>query len=77
MDEWVSVWDEMPTPGMPVLCRLQHCFTKGVQEHELIHVEEDDCAWRTADDHSEVSHSWDVVTWKRLADDAGAVSHPN
>jgi len=67
MDEWVSVWDEMPPPGKPVLCQLQHFFTKGVQGHELIHVEEDDCSWRTADDNSEVCHSWDVITWKKAA----------
>ncbi|WCH25231.1 hypothetical protein [Aeromonas salmonicida] len=65
MAEWVSVWDEMPPPEVPILCQLKHCFTGSVREFELIHVEEDDCSWRTADDRSEVSHSWDVITWQR------------
>jgi len=67
MGEWVSVFDEMPEPECPVLCQLKNCFSGNVQEHELIHVLEDDCSWRTADDRSEVSHSWDVMVWKRPA----------
>lgn len=75
MDEWISVKDEMPPPGSPVLCQLQGCFTGQVVEFELVHVKEDDCSWRTADDNSEVSYDWDVIAWLRSASNPKADGH--
>jgi len=60
---WVKVGEEMPPLNAPVKCQLQHWHAKGIQEHELVHVAEDDCSWRTADDNSEVSHDYNVTAW--------------
>lgn len=60
---WVQASDRLPITGARVTCRLRHCDSENVVEHELVKVDEDDCAWRTADDCSEISYSWDVVEW--------------
>lgn len=54
-----------PTPGMLVLCKIQHWYTKRIQEVDLVHVEEGDCSWRTADDLSELSFDYNVIAWSR------------
>lgn len=53
----------LPQTGNKYLCKLQHWKTKGIVEAELIKVNEDDCAWRTADDNSEISYDWNVIEW--------------
>ena len=58
----------MPTIGVPVICTLEHFFTKNTVQAILVHVEEDDCTWRTADDNSEVAHDWDVIKWEPTND---------
>jgi len=60
---WIDANQRMPQVGAKVLCRLQHWHTKGIQEHQLVAVDESDCTWRTADDNSEVSHDWTVIEW--------------
>lgn len=55
---------KMPTAGSIVIATIEHWYTKGQQEVELIHVKEDDCDWRTADDNSELDYNWNVVEWK-------------
>jgi hypothetical protein len=55
-----------PKDDKPVLAQLQHWYTKGIREAILIRVHEDDVAWRTADDNSEISYDWNVVRWKRI-----------
>lgn len=60
---WIKVKERMPELEHPVKCRLKHWNSEEVQEHKLIHVAEDDCSWRTADDRSEVSYNWDVIEW--------------
>lgn len=59
----------LPPVGLPVLCLLQHATTKGIQEHELLRVEnggggEDDWEWRTADDRSGLAYDWSVIGWR-------------
>jgi hypothetical protein len=60
---WINTKDRMPVDGQAMLCRLKHCFTDKILEERLVKVDEDDCSWRTADDHSEISYSWDVIAW--------------
>jgi hypothetical protein len=67
---WIKTKVRLPSTGVEVQCRLKHFSTEGIQEHRLVKVEEDDCAWRTADDHSEISYSWDVVEWDDSIDPA-------
>lgn len=61
---WVNPHDKMPKVGQIVLCKVQHFHTNNIQEHELIHVDESDQDWRTADDNSELSYDWTVIAWK-------------
>lgn len=60
---WISARERLPKAGSNVKCRLKHFNTKEIQEHLLLKVEEDDCSWRTADDHTEISYNWDVIEW--------------
>lgn len=60
---WVPASKGMPAYDLPVLCKLQHATTGSIQEHELVRVQEEDCSWRTADDHAELSHDWNVIEW--------------
>lgn len=64
--EWINTKTSIPSTGAKVMCRLKHFHTGSVQEHILIKVDEGDCDWRTADDHSEISYSWDVIQWKEI-----------
>jgi len=54
---------ELPNEGMIVNATLQHWYTKGTQQADLVRVNEDDVTWRTADDNSELSYDWDVISW--------------
>lgn len=60
---WIQISEGLPVTGTEVQCRLKHCSSGSVQEHRLVKVDEDDCAWRTADDRSEISYDWDVIAW--------------
>lgn len=60
---WIPCKARLPAVGSKVLCKLQHCHTGGIQEHELVKVRESDCSWRTADDNSELSYDWNVLEW--------------
>jgi len=55
---------EMPEVGKVVNAVLEHWYTKGRVGAELVHVDEDDCDWRTADDNSELDLNWNVVEWE-------------
>jgi hypothetical protein len=60
---WTNPLVRTPKNGRDVLCRLRNDNTGTVQEHALRYVGEDDCAWRTADDNSEISYNWTVFEW--------------
>ena len=66
IEHWISVKDEMPGIGVAVRCQLKGCWSGKIVEYDLIHVQEDDCSWRTADDLSEVSYDFDVISWKPI-----------
>lgn len=57
---------KLPKPGTKVIALLEHWHTKGKRKAELIRVNEDDCAWRTVDDRSEISYDWNVIHWEVL-----------
>ncbi|GEM_PF-5719970 len=61
---WIKTKDLMPTPGVPVQCKLRHCSSGDIQQHRLVRVVEDDCSWRTAGDLCELSYDWDVIEWE-------------
>jgi hypothetical protein len=56
----------MPAVGSVVNATVEHWYTKGRQQVELVRVDEGDCDWRTADDNSELDHNWNVVEWTDL-----------
>lgn len=60
---WIKSNEKLPVADTVMMCKLQHATTNNVQEHLLRKVDEDDVAWRTADDNSEVSYDWSVVEW--------------
>lgn len=62
--KWISWRERYPELNKPVLCQVRHFGSGRVQEAWLIHVDEDDCDWRTSDDHSEISYDWDVLYWR-------------
>lgn len=57
---------KLPKLNTPVMATVQHWYTKGTREAELIHVDESDVVWRFCDDRSELSYDWDVINWKYL-----------
>lgn len=59
---------KLPRFNEHVLAVLRHCTTKDEISAVLYSVDEDDCDWRTADDHSELSYDWDVVSWEYISD---------
>jgi hypothetical protein len=69
MEKWIVIQNSekntLPEIGVPVLCRLQHWFTKNIREYVLKRVEEDDVSWRTCDDNSELSYDWNVIEWRK------------
>lgn len=60
---WIKTNESLPPFGKAVNCQLIHCSSGSTQLHRLIRVDESDCSWRTADDHSEISFDWDVIKW--------------
>lgn len=62
--EWIRVSERMPKIGVVVNAQLEGFSTKRIVEADLIHVDEDDCTWRTADDYSEISYSFNVIFWR-------------
>lgn len=49
-------------------CEIEHWSDEVMKVHvvNLVRVDEDDCSWRFADDHSELSYDWHVVAFKLL-----------
>ena len=64
---WIKIEEQLPPLGLVVACQLHHDLNGTVCEHDLVRVDETDCTWRTADDHCEISYSWNVVAWKPKA----------
>ena len=54
---------ELPLVGEVVEAKIQHYFTKTEYIVDLVHVDESDCTWRTADDYSELEFEWQVIGW--------------
>ena len=55
-----------PEINIKVNAWVQHFHTKNVIQAELVHVDESDCDWRTADDNSELAYEWNVVAWEYI-----------
>lgn len=53
--------EKQVTAGKTYYCVLEHYSTQNQEMHLLIKVDEDDVEWRTIDDHSEISYSWNVI----------------
>ena len=63
LDAQVDVRDLMPPVGTKVTCTLSNYDDLTITD-TLMHVDEDDVTWRTADDGSEInSWTWSVVFW--------------
>jgi hypothetical protein len=59
----VDVRSLMPPVGVRVACTLSNCDDLTIMDY-LMHVDEDDVTWRTADDGSEInSWTWSVAFW--------------
>jgi hypothetical protein len=56
----------IPIPGKCVLAIVEHWKTKNRRYAVLYASDEDDCNYRTADDNSELSYDWSVVSWDYL-----------
>ena len=50
--------------GVIVVAEVEHCIGEYKATVELIAVDESDVSWRFADDHSELSYDWDVMSWE-------------
>ena len=61
---WIDPKERVPEVGVPVKALLRGGTTGKLVEAVLVRVDEGDCFWRTADDHSEVDFNWDVVGWE-------------
>jgi hypothetical protein len=55
---------DMSAVGSVVNATVEHWYTKGSPQVELVCVEEGDCDWRTADDSSGLDHNWNVIEWE-------------
>ncbi len=66
--QWTPTNEALPEVGEVVQGLLRNDHNGHCCEHELVRVEEDDCLWRTADDHSEISYSWTVIAWREKSD---------
>jgi hypothetical protein len=64
---WIDPKEQVPEVGLPVRALLKGATTGKLVESVLVHVDESDCFWRTADDNSEVDFNWDVIGWKALS----------
>lgn len=62
-EENVKIYGE-PIKGKIYNCKLRQCWSKQIVEEKLIWIHEDDVAWRTASDNSEISYNWDVIEWR-------------
>ncbi len=69
MKGWIKASDVMPEYNKDVCVILRHCGNHKKIKALLIRVNEDDCTWRTADDHTELSFDWDVKYWMPLPED--------
>ena len=56
--------EELPEVGRVVTAIVEYCTSFSQVTVELIAVDETDCNWRFADDNSELSYDWDVVSWE-------------
>lgn len=65
-----------PEAGKLYLCEVTHSVTGESQQCVLLKVDEDDCDWRTADDHSELSYAWDVEGFQLVSVIGPAVAAP-
>ncbi len=61
---WIKTKEKKPPFGKVVKCKIQHWYTMGLQEHEMIRVNADDHEWVTADDNSELDFNWNVIEWQ-------------
>lgn len=57
-----------PETGAIVLAKVQHWKTYETRYVVLKKVDEDDCSFRTTDDNSELSYSWNVMKWCEIDD---------
>jgi Protein of unknown function (DUF551). len=64
--QWVSVKERLPEVGVDVIATLEHWESKNKRRAALKRVKEDDCDWRTSDDNSEISYSFNVTHWMPL-----------
>lgn len=56
----------MPKPNVPVLA-IGEWLISGKQIPCIVkYVEEEDCCWRTVDDDSEISYSFNIVKWMEI-----------
>jgi hypothetical protein len=62
---WIDVNQKLPPTGSVVLCKITYFKGNKTQEQTMIKVDEDDCDWRTADDHSELNFDWTVSYWAK------------
>jgi len=60
---WIDPKKQNPAVGVPVRALLRGATTGKLVESVLVHVDEDDCYWRTADDNSEIDFNWEVIGW--------------
>lgn len=61
---WVPLSEALPPLALPVRCRLQPDNGGAIQEHSLLHVQEDDVSWRVADGSgAELGYAWNVLAW--------------
>lgn len=70
---WIKTTERLPATGQEMRCRLEHWNSDKIVEERLVKVDEDDCAWRTADDNSEISYNWNVIEWEDTSDQT--ISH--
>ena len=54
----------LPQVGVIVVAEVEHCIGEYKATVELIAVDESDVSWRFADDQSELSYDWDVMSWE-------------
>lgn len=62
---WISVEEDLPPVGSEVIAKIVWDSGKEVKA-ALRFVNEDDCAWRTLDDNSELSYFLRVTHWRLI-----------
>jgi hypothetical protein len=63
---WHDPTVRMPPVGLLVRGKLRNYTFRDIVKADLVHVDEDDCSWRTADGY-EVSYGYDVIRWRYKA----------